>query len=157
PYWIHLQAGSAGPSTRQAAAAAFDLVQHRLVIFGGENGATPLDDAWALSSAAVFVTPTLTPTPSPSVTCTPSPVAPPVDPCAGGTLGYWPMTEGAGNTIADVCGGHNGNWSQGVAWAADGGGSYLQFSPGDGQRIRIDDSVLSTNTSTTVELRVEAG
>jgi VCBS repeat-containing protein len=78
------------------------------------------------------------------------------DPCAGGTLGYWPMNEGAGNVVYDVCNGFNGTFSQGVAWGADAEGPYLQFSPGDGPRVEVNAPSLSRNTKLTVELRMQA-
>jgi PKD repeat protein len=79
------------------------------------------------------------------------------DPCSGGTLAYWPMDEGTGNLIQDICNGYNGSWTQGVSWSTDEEGSYLQFSGGSGERIAINTTALSQNTSITVELRMMPG
>src|SRR5579859_6905969 len=79
------------------------------------------------------------------------------DPCAGGTLAYYPMTEASGTTIHDICNGYNGTWTQGVSWSSGSEGPYLQFSSGDSARISIGAPVLSQNTSITVELRMIPG
>jgi hypothetical protein len=95
-----------------------------------------------------FVFTTATPTPTLSATA--------VDPCSGGTLGFWPMTEGSGNVVHDICNGYDGTFSQGVAWATDAEGPYLQFFLGDGPRVEVNAPGLSLNTSLTVELRMQA-
>jgi hypothetical protein len=111
---------------------------------------TETPTATATLALAATPTPTDTVTPTATVTVTPTPV----DPCAGGTIGYWPMTEGSGNVVHDVCNGYDGSWTQGVSWAADSEGPYLQFSLSDGPRITLNDAALSSNTSTTVEVRM---
>ena len=86
--------------------------------------------------------------------------ATPVDPCAGGTLGYWPMDEGTGTVVHDICNGFDGSFSQGVAWATDAEGPYLQFllvNFGDGPRVEVLAPALSQNTALTVELRMQTG
>jgi hypothetical protein len=82
--------------------------------------------------------------------------ATPVDPCAGGTLGYWPMDEGTGTVVHDICNGYNGTIFGGVSWGTDVEGPYLQFSPGDGRRVEVNAPALSQNTAITVELRMQA-
>jgi len=77
------------------------------------------------------------------------------DPCSGSTKGFWPMSEGTGNIIHDVCNGLDGTIIQGVTWGSDVEGSFLEFTSGDGPRVEINEPILSQNTSTTVELRIQ--
>jgi len=55
----------------------------------------------------------------------------PVKPSAEGLVAHWPLDEGAGNTAADIVGGHDGTLKGGVAWAGEG-------SPVNGDALSFD-------------------
>jgi hypothetical protein len=55
----------------------------------------------------------------------------PVDPGTDSLMAYWPLNEGAGDTTADIVGGHDGTLKGGVAWAGEG-------SPANGDALSFD-------------------
>ncbi|HUU15712.1 MAG TPA: LamG domain-containing protein [Sedimentisphaerales bacterium] len=64
-------------------------------------------------------------------TLTAIPEPEPVNPGADGLIAHWPLDEGAGNTAADIVGGHDGTLKGGVAWAGEG-------SPVNGDALSFD-------------------
>ena len=61
----------------------------------------------------------------------PVPAPGPVNPGDDGLVAHWPLDEGAGNTAADIVGGHDGTLKGGVNWAGEG-------SPVNGDALSFD-------------------
>src|SRR5262249_14615126 len=51
PVWQPLSPTGTPPSARYGSAATYDATANRLVVFGGRNGTTPLNDLWVLDRA----------------------------------------------------------------------------------------------------------
>jgi hypothetical protein len=65
-----------------------------------------------------------------SADAVPEPEPEPVNPGTEALVAHWPLDEGAGNTAADIVGGHDGTLKGGVAWAGEGSplnGDALSF------------------------------
>ncbi|GIV96542.1 MAG: hypothetical protein KatS3mg057_1199 [Herpetosiphonaceae bacterium] len=46
-HWQRIEPAGAAPPARRDAALAYDRARNRVILFGGRNGETPLDDTWA--------------------------------------------------------------------------------------------------------------
>jgi len=66
PTWVQLAPAGSAPTPRWAHAAAYDAVNNRMIIYGGDNQSVVFSDTWVLSNAnGLGGTPTWTPlTPS---------------------------------------------------------------------------------------------